>query len=203
VGVRWWGYLLAGALALGAAGGHLALHRPINKQIRRLWHTAREQEFPSRGLELRDWFTSRALRGESDRAITLSDGDEKEGKVFVVLKVAFSPEILGLRAMKPEELEVYRKRKPDSNIDDGWICEWQAGWLNLLLPDYSTVAPSGFSSSTDQPEFGECVSMSLIFSPKPSEVVCSLYWKVDEQMAESGQLRFEFRHCRPLPLTRK
>ncbi len=203
VGMHWWGYLLAAVLVLGAGGGHLALHKSINKQARKLWHHVFEQELPSRSLEVRDWFSSRALKGELDRAITLNDLDEKQGKVFLVLKVSFSPEILGLRPMKPEELEHWRKQERDPSMSEGWLCELQSGWLNILLPDYSTVAPSGVSQNTDRPEFGEYGSMNLGFSQKPSEIVYSFYWKVDEQMAESGQLRFEFRHYRPVSLTKK
>jgi hypothetical protein len=203
VGVRWWGYLLAAALVAGAAGGHLAFSRRINQQARRVWHRVFEEDLPSRSLEVRDWFTARALAGELGRAITLSDGDEREGRIFLVLNVSFSPELLGLRAMKPEELAGYRKAQRDANIAEGWVCEWQREWLNILLPDYSTLAPVGFSRNTDQPRFEECASRDLIFRQKPSEIVYSFAWKVDEKLAESGQLRLEFRRYHPLPLTRK
>jgi hypothetical protein len=194
LGLGWLGYALI-ALVMIATGIAHVLYAGHAQQ----WVLIRTLPAPAKdAIKLIDFYCTNSLpSGGTNSPVTLGERKEKSGKEYLVVEISVDADTAGVRRLTEVEIQEIKQRNPGFSMSEVWLCLPADHWFRVVGPGHTLRSACAHREAHGSFSRSGVWNLSPA-SNKPQRIDFTICFEVDQRLAESEKLAFQFKWHRPL-----
>lgn len=151
-------------------------------------------------VKLLDFYCTRTLPSlGSNQPVTLGERKEKAGLSYLVVEISVDADTAGVRRLTDVEMQEVKRRNPGFSMSEVWLCFPADHWFRIVGPGHTLRSACAHRETAGGFNWSGVWNLSPAAS-KPQRVNYTVCFEVNQQLAESQRLAFQFKWNRPFLL---